>query len=222
MNKINTKRRKIVALFFSLSFFTTIVSGCAPQVVSIRMILNGILIVKNLLDNTQKLSKKTSNSVNVSYQDLGKDLRNKDFSTGVIAKMEERHSNMRRSSDTLALSINQTKEQASKLFSLLETRANQNSTASLKDKMLPDIQKNKKIFEEKIQIVDKALSELNGSIKKYDDILGYMQVGNGINEIGKYIEDVDKVILQANVLNKDVQIAIDEGRATIVHFEANK
>jgi hypothetical protein len=217
MMEFNVKRRKIITSYFLLSFLTTVTAGCtiAVPIVTIREIVQTVKFVRRLLEITQNISKTTAKNINVSYQDLGKDLRNKNFSADTIAKMEKRYSYLSTNGQKLVISKDRTKQEATKLFALLETRANQNSTPELRDKMLHDIKDKKRTFEEKIKIVEEVLSQMNTSIKKYDDILGYMQVGNGINEIQQYIDNVDKVIAQSDVLNKEVETALNEGQKII-------
>jgi hypothetical protein len=223
MIEFNSKRRKIITSYCCVSFFSTVVWGCTPaSPVTIYRILQAVKLLRQFLDITQKTSKTTAANLNFSYQDLGKDLRTRNFSTETISKMEKRHLYLATSARKLTSFKNKTKDAAKDLFSLLETRANQNSTPELKEKMLPDIRDKKQIFEDKIKIVEEALSEIDKSIKKYDDILGYMQVLSGTKDIQQYIDNVDKAIAQADVLNKEVQTALDEGDKIINQFETIK
>jgi hypothetical protein len=95
MFDLNVKRQKIIASFFCLSFSLVLMVSCvAPVVITGARIAQQVETVLFLFDITQKISIAISNSVNTSYQDLGEQLRNKNFSLDVIETMEVRHSDL--------------------------------------------------------------------------------------------------------------------------------
>jgi hypothetical protein len=152
MIKLNVKRREIIASYFGLSLFFAIVSGCAPQVVTVSSIITAVRTVRQLLKLSRQLSNNNVYALNVSYKELGTFLNDKNFSANVVQKMEQRSSSLSQGSSELRSQINQTSSAANELFSLLQTRANQNSTPELKSKMLSDIGDKQKVFREKMKI----------------------------------------------------------------------
>jgi hypothetical protein len=69
-------------------------------------------------------------------------------------------------------------------------------------------------------LAEEVLSNIEKSVKKYDDILGYIQVATGLAQIDQYIRDVDEVIVQAKALDREIQNALRENEAIVASFEA--
>lgn len=222
MVNFSLKRREIIASYFGLSLFFAFVSGCIPQVVSVANIITAVRNVKQLLKICRQLSNNNVYTLNVSYEELGTFLSDKNFSTDVVQKMEQRSAYLSQGSSELRSQINQTSSAANKLFSLLKTRANQNSTPKLKSKMLSNIGDKQKVFKEKMKIAEEVLSNIDKSVQKYDDLLGYMQVATGLEQIDQYISDVDEVIVQAKALDREIQNALSENEAIVASFEAGQ
>lgn len=195
-------------------------SGCTPQVVTVANIITAVRTVQQLLKLSRQLSNDNVYALNVSYKELGTFLNEKNFSTNVVQKMEQRGSSLSQGSSELRSRINQTSSAANELFSLLQTRANQNSTPELKSKMLSDIGDKQKVFNEKMKIAEEVLSNIEKSVKKYDDILGYIQVATGLAQIDQYIRDVDEAIVEAKALDREIQNALSENEAIIASFDA--
>jgi uncharacterized coiled-coil DUF342 family protein len=175
-----------------------------------------------LLVLSKQLSNDTVYATSVSYKELGKFLDKKSFHTENIQTMEQRYSSLSQASVELRSKVNQTNSEANQLFSLLQTRANQNSTPELKSKMISDINDKQKVFNEKMQIANEVVSKIEASVKKYDDILGYVQVATGLDQIDQYINDVDKVIVQASALNSEIQNALSANQTIVASFKASQ
>lgn len=219
MVKFSAKRRRIIISFGS-SLLLVMLSSCfSAKVITIKNITTAVDAVALLLKVSRKMSNDTVYSMNVSFEELGGFLRDQDFSTDTIQRMEQRTIFLSENARKLRFQLQQTNSEAEQLFSLLETRAKQNSTSNLKKQMLSDIRDKKKVFKAKMAIANEVLSKVDKSVQKYDDILGYIQVGTGVNLIDNYINEVDTVVSQANILNNDIKNALNESSKIIATFD---
>ena len=219
MVEFSAKRRRIIMSFGSSLLFVMLSSCFPPKVITIKNITTAVETVALLLKVSRQISNDTVYSMNVSFEELSGFLREQNFSTDTIQRMEQRTISLSENASKLRSQLRQTNSEAEQLFSLLETRAKQNSTSNLKKQMLSDIRDKKKVFKAKMAIANEVLSKVEKSVQKYDDILGYIQVGTGINQIDQYIHDVDTVILQANALDTEIKNALNESYKIIATFE---
>jgi hypothetical protein len=81
--------------------------------------------------------------------------------------------------------------------------------------MNSDIHEKQKLFKEKMKIAEEVLSNIEKSSKKYDDILGYIQVASGLAQIDQYIRDVGSVIVEARSLDREIQNALRENESIV-------
>ena len=224
MIDFNAKRQKIVASLFCLSLFLVVTVSCgAAPVIGLARIVSAAETVVTLLDISEKTLYVVSSLVNTSYGTLGENLKSENFkansrlSNDVIENMEAHHLELEAKQKELDTSLDKTNIAANNLFSMLETRANQNSTDSLRKEQLQDISANQEKFSEKIKVAEDFSLKLETSIKKYDDILNFFQVKVGIGDAQKYIEDVDLIISQYKLLEQEVQVALHEGRQVVAN-----
>ncbi len=66
-----------------------------------------------------------------------------------------------------------------------------------------------------------VLSKVDDAVQKYDDILGYIQVGVGLDQVDDYLNDVDKVISQGSILAKQIKEALIINRQIANSFRFN-
>jgi hypothetical protein len=224
MMNFNNKRRKKTASLFCLSLFLVITVSCyAAPIINWPTIVRAANTVVSLIDVTEKVLYLTSNLVNNSYEVLGEDIRSQDFrtdsnfSTGIIEKMEVRHSELLTKHKELDSSLDKTNVAANKFFSLLETKANKHSNSSLRENLLRDISVSKGTFAQKIEVARGVSSKLGTSIKNYEDMLIVFQINVGLAQAQKYLEDIDSIVSQYKSLEQEVQIALSEGRQVITN-----
>ena len=225
MLNFNTKgRRRIIASFFCFSFSLVLIISCTapPVVVTGAKIASNVSTVIELIDASGKIVSFTSNLVNRYYRELGEDIRSGENTVSdidqITKRMESRHAELSSEHDELDDSLEKTNKAADKLFSMLKERAKQNSRPELKEKLLSDIDVTERQFTEKIDVAENASLTLEKSIKEYDNILNVFQVSGGLRKAQKYIATIDSVILQYESLNREVQIALDEGRQLITNI----
>jgi hypothetical protein len=221
MFNLRAKRLKRFVTLCCLSLFLVLTVSCAP-VITLLNITNAASRLVVLIDTTQNLLNLTSNLVSNSYQELGDDIRNESsqnnqykFSTPIIQKMEARHQELTTKYKELSDTVDETNSSANKFFSMLETRANQNTRTEQREKLLNDIETKKKTFTKRIEIAEEASLKVKNSIKEYDNILSVFQIGVGLQEAQKYVNAIDSVISEYKALDKEVQIALEEGRQLI-------
>lgn len=223
MINFNAKRQRIVASLFCLSLFLVITVSCSAPVIGLARIVSAAETVVTLLDISEKTLYAVSRLVNTSYETLGEDIKSENFransrlSNDIIKNMEARHLELVAKHKELDTSLENTNVAANNLFSMLQTRANQNSRDSLRKEQLRDINTNKETFSEKIKVAEGFSSKLEISIKEYDNILNVFQVKVGLGEAQKYIETVDSVISQYKLLEQEVQVALYEGRKVVAN-----
>jgi PDZ domain len=219
MFEFTAKRQKIISSFFCLSLSLVLMVGCIPQVVTLSRLATQFRTVMSLIDVTYQMSIVVSNLVDNSYQDLGDKIKTKDFSVDAVESMETKYLNLSTEHNKLDSSLSKTKGAANELFSMLQTNADENSTPELKSKMLTDISVNKKAFDQKIAVAENVSSQITASIKKYKDILGFLQNQTALKDVDGYIETINKTIANAKLLDRDVQTALVEGRQIIKQYE---
>lgn len=223
MINFNAKRQRTVASLFCLSFLLVITVSCGAPVIGLARIVSAAETVVTLLDLSEKTLYAVSRLVNTSYETLGEDIKSEKFransrlSNDIIKNMEARHLELAAKHKELDTSLEKTNVAANNLFSMLETRANQNSRDSLRKEQLRDISTNKQTFSEKIKVAEGFSSKVETSIKEYDNILNVFQVKVGLGEAQKYIETVDSVISQYKLLEQEVQVAVSEGRQVVAN-----
>ncbi|MEA5599270.1 hypothetical protein [Rivularia sp. UHCC 0363] len=210
----------MIASFFCLSFSLVLIISCAatPVLITGARIATNISAVIELIDASEKILSFTSNLVNRYYKDLGEDIRSENVVSDIdqiTQRMEVRYAELSSQHKELDDSLEKTNKAADKLFSMLKERANQNSRAELKQKLLNDINVTEKEFTERIDVAENVSLKLKGSIKEYDNILNVFQVTGGLRKAREYLVTIDSVISQYENLNREVQIALDEGRQLI-------
>ena len=219
MFDLKAKRQKKLLSLFCLSFSFVIVVSCAAPIITVARIAQAGVTVIELIDNTQRIAEFTSNLVNVSYEELGENIRSKNISTNfvdVTSNMEARYVELSNKHEELDDSIKETNKAANDLFSMLRTRANQSTRPDFKKELLDDISATEKTFAAKIAVAEDVSGKLGESIQEYDNILGFLQVKGGIQTVEEqHIPKLDSVISEYRVLNQEVQIALDEGRQVI-------
>ncbi len=208
-----TASKKLLSLVTLSIYLSLAWSSTSPPVqrVTISQIITGVRIVVELLKLAKAYSKDTSDSVNVAYRDLSTYLNAANLSSSTIQLMEQTHASLQEKSGKLRGTLSQTKAKVDDLFALLKRRADENQTPALKEQMLADINQKETEFNNTLNTATQVLDKLDGSIKKYDDILGYCQVKGGLMALNTYIGDINQVINEANKLNQEAQVAINQG-----------
>jgi len=204
-------------------FLATATFSCpatvVPTVITFARIAQQARPLVLLLQQTRTASEQATTVVNASYSDLSGYLKANDFDGEVIQAMEQSLYTMRSRADTLQYLLSLTEGQSEQLFQLLEARAEQNTTEVLRESMLEDIENKRVTFNGKMEIAENVLTQINSSIQKYDDILGYIQVSESLAGIDEQVSNINEIIQEGNQLNTEILTAIDDGLAIVSNIE---
>jgi hypothetical protein len=190
-----------------------------PVAVTMVRIASKAGTLMRFLNWAKEASNEAHKSVNVSYLKLSDNLSKKQVNGKSIGEMEVSLNRMKGRIDTLRLVLDRTEEEAKGLFEMITIRADENKTKELKKMMLADIETKQGIFNDKIKIARDVQKQLEASIQKYDDILGFIQVSSTLNDIDQYINQINTVINEGSQLNNNIISAIDEGLAIVSAIE---
>lgn len=208
-------RKRLVASIAGLAVYAILaVASFAPAAlppVTIASIVRGVQLTQGFMKAAKLLSAATSNSLDDAYTELAERLRAGDLSAGSIQEMEATHARLRAEADTLGWTLASTRTSANELFEMLERRAKENSTPELQRLMISNINANQHLFDEQVGRAENAMTHINASIQKYDDILGFLQVSAGLDQVNRYISEIEAVLGQAEALDQEIQTAIDQG-----------
>jgi chromosome segregation ATPase len=180
-------------------------------VVTAAQLVQGAREVSQNLRGAQRVSEDAATTVEDAYKDLGTFLREKNMTDQRLTRMEATMARLREKGDGLKKSLDGTKKSARDLFELMETRAKQNQTESLRDRLMKDIKAKRKSFDDQMGSAEDGMDKIRASIQKYDDILGFVQVNRGLQGIDQYMGEISKVIAEGEALNAEIQKAIEAG-----------
>jgi hypothetical protein len=203
--------RKMILLAGVLSF-----CGCGlifqrEAVIKLADVISAASGVSKELAKAQKASQEATTEVSETFTDLGAFLKAKKMNDERVVAMEKRLAAMRRKTDRFSDSLKDAEGNAKTLFSLLEKRARGISNEQWRDNLLDEVTQKKSEFQLRLDRARNGVEKLNGSIKKYDDIVGYLQVKRGIAGVAQYMGDVEETVLKSAELNKEIQSAIADG-----------
>lgn len=216
------KRRELIKYCFGSSLSFSLLLGCTPTPANIANIIRAVQTVQALLALSRKISNENAYALNVSFAELGTFRKKNDFSIESIQVMEGRSAQLTQGGSDLRNRLNETDSEANSLFSLLTNRAKENSDKDVRKSLLSDIRDKQKVFREKMKDARSVLSDMEVSIQTYDDVLGAVQVKSGLGEIDKYISDVDEIIDRANILNQNIQSALERNQQVIASFDISE
>jgi ElaB/YqjD/DUF883 family membrane-anchored ribosome-binding protein len=219
MTNKKLSRRRVIATLFGLTLFSILVVGSGTQVVTIARITSQVATVIELLELVDETSGSILASVDNAYQDLGSYLKDNNFTTDVVQSMEGQYAELDARFSELTSNLNKAESEANTLFTLLKSRADENTTPELKQTMMSRISEKEDSFNLKIDDANQVLEKVSESIQKYNDILGFVQVTVGLDAADDYINQVNAVLAESNILRTDIEQAIEEA-STIINSSA--
>ncbi len=129
--------------------------------------------------------------------------------------MEEQYAELDNRFSELQSNFNRAQSEASTLFRLLRSRADENTNPEFKQAMISQIGEKEDSFNLKIGVASQVLSRVEKSIQQYNDILGFAQVTVGLDAVNVYIEQVNSVLAESDSLSVDIEKAIEEASEII-------
>lgn len=215
---MNSSRARLWITATGLLGYITLAAGsgaAAAGPVTIAEIVQAYRAVRTMLVIVKAVSSLATASVDSAYSDLPIRLRTDRLSVSSIQEMENTYAVLRHNADSLRTALTGTENNADRFFGLLTRRAKENTTPDLRDSMLRDIEAKQDEFGERLGTAKRALEEVDRSVQKYNDILGYVQVKAGLETIDRYQDEIERIIEQARMLNVQVQAAITESESIV-------
>jgi hypothetical protein len=204
--------------WFGILGVVLLLSACVQQRITLERIMAAAQLVQHGLKLMQMLSGETTTSVTEGYTDLGQFLKDQKLSNARIIDMEKRHTDMQKKADRFSQALSETESNANTLFTLLEKRSKE-APEQVQDGLLTDVAQKKSAFTLKLSLARAALLKLDKSIKRYDEILAYLQVSAGKDGVDKYMRDIDDTVAQSTALNQQIQIAVRDGMVLVDQSE---
>lgn len=213
---MNRRNRACIAVA-ALAFYALLAAGSmgTPVPPTIRLIIQHRQLLISLATQTMKASTETSQSIDTAFEDLRVRLSAASLATETIEGMEAKNAELKQRAAVLQQSLNNTEQAARQWFDMLEVRARQNQTPELRKDMLNDINTSQRAFNERTRTAQAAVQQINSSVQKYDDIVGYVQVKAGLAGIDQQLVRIDAIITEANALDREIQTAIAAGLRVI-------
>ena len=160
-------------------------------------------------------SRESTQSIDSAFENLRAHLGTASLATETIEEMERTNANLKRRAAVLQQSLRDTEQTAKQWFDMLEIRAKQNQTPNLRREMLHDITTSQRAFNDRMRAARTGIQNINRSVQKYDDIVGYVQVKAGLAGIDQQLVRIDAIITEANALDSEIQVAIRDGLKAI-------
>lgn len=201
----------------SALFVLATLAGCnwlpwvGPPDANIQAILGLTEATLQMLERSKTESEQTVEKIDDAYLELRAYLHEKELTPANVQRMEETYDGMTEQSKTLHKTLRQTANQAGELFAMLEKRARENSNKDLRRALLDDIKAKRKALEARLEVAEDGLDKMDRSIQTYDDLLGFAQVSLGTAAVDEHIATVEGVLEEAERLNAEIQVAINEG-----------
>ncbi len=209
-------RRSIVVGFFAAGAMHAL-GGCTRAVVT-----NSVAIVEMatsvlaLLKEVRALSEVNAKTVQVEYAGLSTTLKSGEVGSPEIQHMERTLARFRSQSGELKAKLSATTSKAHEFFDMLEKRTKESQSADLRATALARIEGKRLELDKRLEAANTAVGKLDAPIQKYDDILNYVQVNQGLGTLDAQLAEIDRVATDAARLSVEVNLAVAEG-LVIVH-----
>ncbi len=219
MNNIAVSR---VSCSTSLLVYVLFFSACDLQPVSIDRISRVSESVAVWMDKAKASSQELTDSIGKANKDLAQYLNANNLSDETIKQFENKKSTFIVKLNNLRGCESNIKFNSNQLFLLLKKRTEENTTPYLKERMSSDIEQKERAFGLKLGELSDLIRQIEVLIKKYDDLLGFLQVRRGLGGIAEMEVKLDECIREAQALKIEILAAIAEGEKIINSIMAAK
>jgi hypothetical protein len=212
------RRQRMAVGFTALAFYAVLAAGslAGPTTqVTITQIVKHRRLLITLATQTMQASRESAQSIDAAFADLSRHLASSALTTETVVGMEAKNRELQARSAELHLRMSDTKTVAHQLFEMLEARAKEQSTPDGRRQLLNEIAEGRRKFDERARTAEAAISRVAQSAKEYDDIVGRAQIQAGLQGIDEYVGRIDKIIIEANTLDQQIQTAIQAGLVII-------
>lgn len=157
----------------------------------------------------------TSEETVSAHEQLRDYLRAEELSDRKLQKLEQRLDRVTSAYQDLQAQLDDAEGEGDALFSLLETRAKENRTRKFRKELLRKIDEKQNLLEDRLEAAEDVMETLGDSVQKYDDIVGYLQVNQGLDGVEGILADVQKAMDNSAGIDAEIQRHIDEGMEVI-------
>ncbi len=171
--------------------------------------------LKGSLESVKGQSEETTQEVESAYDRLSTFLREESLNDEQLRTLEDQLETVQAAYEDLEADFEDARKRGEKLFELLEHRADENQTRTLRRKMIRDIRDRQDEFDEQLLQAGELLERIEASIQKYDDIVGYCQVNKGLEGVDPILADIETVMTEGKQLNREIRSHVDEGLSII-------
>lgn len=201
-----------LAIYIGLSIPVVVVVGCnAPAVITAERILSAAANAITALQFLQQLTSKSSSSVSFALRDARPEIAKSRIPPATLTGMEGRLQEMRGGYKVLDNQLSVARKAITAYLDMLETRTKQSQTKELRSRSLEQIGQRRHALDARLETASSALERLKSAIQKYDDVLNYLQVREGLQEVDAQLVVVDQTIAEARALTAQVDKAVAEG-----------
>ena len=189
------------AMFFLIACITLL--GCSDGPITIEQVRKIESSFKRSLNSSTTASDASFKAVSENYTLLSEYLSQNNLTDRDLKKLESMLADLNRKRNSFASSLSDVGENGKTLISLLKKRADENSDRAMRRELNKSINARSRIFKRTTTNAKKQLNELDRSIQRFDNIVGYLQISaglKGIDSIGTQINDIGEGIERLRVL----------------------
>lgn len=179
--------------------------------VSVDTIARAKAAFTQAMEQVKVSATETSTTVTSAYDELKRYLDQNNLNDPQLRQLEQQLDIMKTRRDTLNRDLEESKEEAGELFTLLKNRAEENETEELRERLLDDIETKRQALQARFDAANEQMEKVDASIQKYDDIVGYLQVHRGLEGIDQITEDIDQFIAAGAQFDEEIHKQIEEG-----------
>jgi hypothetical protein len=167
------------------------------------------------LEMTQDKSLQSKKEIKDAYTQMKTYLSENNLTDGNLAIMERNLDSMKAKYKAFKDTVEKCRDDSDNLFNMLEKRANENKTESLKKQLKEKIKGKRKTFDGHIEKAQEVLVKVDQSIQKYNDLVGYFQVNKGLEGVDKIMDEIDGVIAAGELLNEQINTFVQDSMVVL-------
>lgn len=162
------------------------------------------------LEMTQEKSLESKKEIKDAYTQMKAYLSENNLTDSNLAIMERNLENMKAKYKAFKDTVDKCRNDSESLFDMLDKRANENKTDSLKKQLKEKIKTKRKTFEQHVEKAEDVLVKVDQSIQKYNDLVGFFQVNKGLEGVDKIMDEIDGVIAAGEILNEQINLFVQD------------
>lgn len=206
--------------FLYILIISIFIVSCSEKPITIDQLRDLESNSRESINATSKASKNAFNDVSKSFKKLSEYLENNQLSDKDLKRMESMLVDLNKKREKFNSSLANAKDSGNEFIDILKRRANENSEKEMRKNMLSLISAREEAFDKVISNTKSQIKELDKSIQRFDNIVGYLQINaglKGIDSITNQIEELRESVLKLEQL---VDSYIIESKELMKHYES--